>query len=112
MTRRKNISRRKTVGLTAAVTILAAIVFGCVWFLQPLWLFHRRDFREGNFIAKRVEAFRNERGRLPDDLEEIGAKGLSDRVFYQKVDDENYEIWFSTYLGESETYESSTKKWD
>jgi len=110
--RPKDISRKKAIRLAAVVTILAAVSYGCVWLWQPLWLLHWQDFHEGNFIAKRVEAFRNEHCRLPDDLDEIDARGLTHQVFYQKVDDENYEIWFPTYLGESETYESSRKAWD
>ena len=31
-------------------------------------------------------------------------------VYYQKTSDSTYIVWFPTILGESATYESSTKK--
>jgi hypothetical protein len=67
--------------------------------------------REGSLIVGRVEAFRSAHGRLPNNLEEIDTRGLSDQVFYQKLDSNNYEVWFSIALGESEVYDSSAKRW-
>jgi hypothetical protein len=90
------------------------VVFGglALFLYQPVWLFHWSDFRTGNEIVSRVEAFRaRHNGALPETLEQIGISD-EDQVFYEKVDRHAYIVWFGTTLGESETYDSRTKKWD
>jgi hypothetical protein len=111
MNPQKRVSRKQTVGLTIGAAILIAALGVSLLTQQPIWLFHWQDFRDGNLVVKRIESFRAERGRLPDSLEELGTKDLSDQIFYQRVGDHNYQVWFSIALGESETYESSTKQW-
>jgi hypothetical protein len=111
MIQRGNGPARKRIQLTITVMILTSLVYGCLVFWQPTWLFHRREFRDGNLIVKRVDAFRAARGRLPNSLEEVNLQGLSDRVFYQKTDADHYEVWFSIALGESEVYDSASKQW-
>jgi hypothetical protein len=34
------------------------------------------------------------------------------KVFYRKIGDNEYYVWFGTTLGESETYDSRIKKWE
>lgn len=111
MNQLRRMSRRQAVGLAITTAILFVVL--CAWLeiRQPLWLFHRQDFRNGNLVIKCIETFRNEKGRLPNSLEELGAKNLPDQIFYQRVDAQNYQVWFSIALGESEIYESSTKQW-
>ena len=102
-------SRRNAVVMLFGVTIcLAAVTF--LW--QPTWLFHWRDFRNGNEIISRVEAFRTSHGHLPESLQDVGMTDPDLRVFYRKTNDSEYIVWFGTTLGESETYNSSTKKWE
>jgi hypothetical protein len=41
--------------------------------------------------------------------------GLDDKdltVYYRKVSENEYYVWFGTSLGESETYHSETGKWE
>jgi len=111
MNRHGNIPRKQSFRLAIAAGVL--IVMLCSWLeiRQPLWLFHRQDFRDANLVIRRVETFRNEKGRLPDSLEDLGAKNLPDQIYYQRVDAKDYQVWFSTALGESEIYESATKQW-
>ena len=89
-----------------------AIAIGLfVW--EPDWLFHRDELRAGNEIVARVEAFRTSHGRLPESLEDIGINDTDLEVYYRKVSEEEYIIWFGKYsLGESETYNSRNKKWE
>jgi hypothetical protein len=111
MNRQKRFSRKQAItGFVAAVILISAL---CVSLLtqKPIWLFHWQDFHDGNLVVKHIESFRAERGRLPDSLEELKMKDLSDQIFYQKVDSKNYQVWFSIALGESEVYESDTKQW-
>ncbi len=103
--------QKKAIQLFIVLTILVSLVYGGLLLWQPLWLFHRRDLRDGNLIVKRVELLRKAQGRLPNSLEEMNLNGLSDQVFYQKTDAKHYEVWFSIALGESEVYDSNTKQW-
>ncbi|MER3427610.1 MAG: hypothetical protein C4334_05845 [Pyrinomonas sp.] len=67
---------------------------------------------EGNRVVAKVEAFRKQRGKLPDSLQEIGIEEkLEGPLFYEKIGDNEYRLWFGTELGESVTYNSETRKW-
>jgi hypothetical protein len=63
-------------------------------------------------IISRVETYRNTQGRLPEALDEIGIGDPDVRVYYKKTGNSDYIVWFGTSLGESETYDSHTRKWD
>ena len=104
-------SRKQTVRLAFA-TAIVIVVMGISWLIQwPLRLWAWQDFRNGNLVVQRVEAFRAEKGHLPDSLEELGANDLSEQIYYQRVENaQDYMVWFSIGVGESETYESSTKQ--
>jgi len=82
-----------------------------LYLLQPVWLFHRCDFRVGNQIVSRVEVFRTTHGHLPETLDEIGFGDPDLGLYYHKVDEQSYWVWFGTSLGKSELYESQTKSW-
>jgi hypothetical protein len=77
---------------------------------QPLWLFHWHDYKVGNEIIARVEAFKRTRARLPDKLGDLGISDDSG-VYYCKVSDDEYIVWFGTTLGESEIFSSQTRHW-
>ena len=94
--------------LGGAVSVVAL----CIFLWQPDWLFHWRDFRTGNEIVSRVEAFRKSHGYVPEALKDVGVTDPDLRVFYRKTSDNEYLVWFGTTLGESETYDSRTKKWE
>lgn len=100
----------------AIASVLALVTAGLLgvgyWAGQPVGLFHWRDFRTGNEIVSRVEAFRKGHRRLPDTLDEIGIHDPELRVFYQKNSDDEFVVWFGTLLDESETYNSRTKRWE
>ena len=91
---------------------LCAVVAGGLWLRRPAWLFNWREFRTGNEIVSRVETFRARNGKLPENLQEIGIKDPDLNVFYRKIDSDEYCVWFGTTLGESETYNSRSKKWE
>ena len=105
-TRAEMIFYRFSLGLLPVIVLV-----GILYLYQPVRLFHRRDFEVGNNIISRVESFRKSHGRLPDTLAEVGINDPDLGVFYQKTSADGYEVWFGTSLGESETYDSQTKKW-
>ncbi len=92
--------------------VVFCLVAAAIFLWQPTWLFHWSDFRTGNEIISRVEAFRESHGHLPETLEEVGVTDPNPRVNYQKNNNHEYVVWFGIAVGESETYNSSTKKWD
>lgn len=61
---------------------------------------------------RKIEEFHETNGRLPENLKEIGIEErLEGPLFYDRVENEDYIIWFGTTLGESEKYESKTGCW-
>jgi hypothetical protein len=101
---------RTRIGLKHGGAVCIVALGICLW--QPDRLFHWRDFRTGNEIISRVEAFRKSHGYLPESLEDVGVTDPDLKVFYRKTGENEYLVWFGTTLGESETYNSSAKKWD
>ena len=103
----------KRLGL-AALIILALLAIGLELVrLESVWLFHRTDLRNANELIARVEAYRENHGRLPETLEEVGITDPDLHVYYRKASADEYLVWFGRYsLGESVTYSSRTKKWD
>ena len=75
---------------------------------------------QGEKLVLKIEKFRVEKGRLPDNLEEMGMKepgpmggvdtpgGL---LWYEKKDDKNYIVYYGEQLGVSMVYDSKTKEW-
>ena len=78
----------------------------------PDRIVYRSEFKTGEMVVARIEYFRNQRSRLPEDLQEIGIVSDSIGVFYRKESKDRYIVWFGTTLGESITYDSATKKWE
>lgn len=90
---------------------LCTLLAGGLCLLRPPWLFDWPDFRTGNEIISRVEAFRTRNGKLPENLVEVGIKDPDLQVFYCKDGPNEYRVWFGSILGESETYDSHSKDW-
>jgi hypothetical protein len=93
-----------TSSLSLVISVLAftIIITGC-------WGPSKRDASD-NAISK-IEEFRKLRGRLPDSLAEVGAEHDESCPCYCKTGDDSYLVWYGTTLGESDTYDSETKKW-
>lgn len=68
--------------------------------------------KQGNQVIAKVEKFKNEKGRLPNNLSEIGiVETESGPIYYKKESETKYVVWFGKELGESATYDSEIKKW-
>jgi hypothetical protein len=64
-----------------------------------------------NRAISKIEEFRKAKGRLPDSLSEAGVQDVESCPCYCKTGDGSYLVWYGTTLGESDTYDSETKKW-
>ena len=63
-------------------------------------------------IIEKVEKFKQDKGRLPEDLTEIGLDDTQMHLsFYQLTSDTTYMVWYGLGVGESKIYRSETKKW-
>ena len=76
------------------------------------WIFYRSEVRQANELIASVNSFQSRYGRLPNSLTDMGLDNSeSGPIYYRKTSNSTYIVWFGTMLGESSTYESSTKKW-
>ncbi|MCB1024644.1 MAG: hypothetical protein KDB79_09655 [Acidobacteria bacterium] len=89
--------------LIVVLSIIGFLCFGCN---------SSAKFDKGKEVVAKVENFRNEKGRFPNSLDEIGIDETeSGPVYYKKTDDSKYIVWFGKELGESMIYDSDTKEW-
>lgn len=94
------------------VLSVVAVIIAVIFIMRPTELFQSRQFQLGNEIIERVEVYRARTGSLPNTLGEIGYDEETLDVYYQRLDGDEYQVWFGTALGESETYNSREKRWD
>ncbi|QQS41431.1 MAG: hypothetical protein IPM63_00315 [Acidobacteriota bacterium] len=67
---------------------------------------------QGDDLIVKIEEFRANNGRLPEDLAELGIEErLEGPVFYEKIGSDSYEVWYGTSLGESMIYDSKDREW-
>jgi hypothetical protein len=105
-----SLARTALFALTVFIVLLGVMLFLLLG--RPLWLFHRQDFKTGNEIVARVESFRKSHAHLPETLKEVGMDEENLNVFFRKMNEDEYIVWFGLGLGQSETYNSLTKKWE
>jgi len=97
-----------------AVSIIVALT-AVLYFLKigPDEIVWVREIDKGNTVVRKIEEFRQQHGRLPNSMNEVGVDPLtSNQYFYQACDNRRYLVWFGTTLGESMTYDSEVRSWD
>jgi len=73
---------------------------------------YRAKEAEGAKIIEKVGRFKDQEGRLPRSLTEMGiAETEEGPVYYKQVDENRYQLWYGTSLGESVTYDSDRRMW-
>jgi hypothetical protein len=97
------------------LTIVSLVFIGSF----ALYFFYLRDndegklMKQGNELVEKIEAYKSENGKLPDNLEDMGLEEKEEGpLYYQKWDSLNYLVYFGTSLGESMIYYSDKKEWD
>jgi hypothetical protein len=95
------------IGIIGALAIAAA--WG--WYVThpDLWPEHR----EATTLIAAVEQFKSAHGRLRASVSELPGASYSQtsRVFYQPSSNGGYQVSFGRSLGESYTYDSSSRSW-
>lgn len=88
------------------------LLIGCLTLFGPNALVWRTEINTGNRLIVKIDTFRQQRGHLPQSLSELNTDNIDlDKYFYQKCSDSRYLLWFGTQLGESMTYDSSSRSW-
>jgi hypothetical protein len=63
-------------------------------------------------IIEKVEKFKQENGRLPESVAEIGLDDTQMHLsFYQLTSDSTFIVWYGLGVGVSKVYKSKTNKW-
>lgn len=69
--------------------------------------------RQGEEVIQKIEEFKIKNHRLPISLSEIGIRETEEGpIYYNKISETKYKVWFGAELGESVSYDSETKQWD
>lgn len=93
-------------------TLLTAIIISLLFVSCAGYMESQRK-AEANKIIVKIDDFKSRNHRLPESLSEIGiVEDETGPIYYQKIDDTNYEVWFGRELGESTTYHSATHQWE
>lgn len=89
--------------LVLTITLIYLFIFACGY---------GEKLKQGNEVVAKIEKFKNDKGRLPNSLSEIGiVETESGPIYYKKESETKYIVWFGKELGESATYDSVTKQW-
>lgn len=68
--------------------------------------------RQSEPIRASLENYRQQHGRYPTSLAEIGIVERDDGpIYYRRESESTYILWFGTTLGESKTYQSTDGRW-
>lgn len=108
---KKNI---RTFVLKSAVVSLIICTAILTWkvFSNP-YVLHKDQINYGNEIIKQIDDYKKINKRLPVTLNDIKVEDtLEGSIYYERVSDYSYRLWFGTTLGESGTYDSMSKKWN
>jgi len=100
--RKMLVMKRSLFLAVSTLTFTVIIITGC-------WGPSKRD--ASNIAISKIEEFRKVKGRLPDSLSEAGAQDGESCPCYCKTGNDSYLVWYGTTLGESDTYDSETRKW-
>lgn len=89
---------------------IVLILAGIYWFLR---MKEDQDYREkGQELILKVEKFREMKGRLPNNISEMGLPETMYAPFYEKKDSTNYIIYFPIGFDNAKIYDSQQKKWE
>lgn len=92
------------------ISFISIFIFSCTSKIDD-------TIKEYNVIVKKVNAFQIKNTHLPNDeefysiIKELGYKSDEGCPCYNKVSENEFDLWFGLSLGESMKYNSKTNKW-
>jgi hypothetical protein len=87
--------------IVVLMVVFAVALLGC----------YHSERKASNEIVAKVEQFKKSSGRLPEALSEIGVKENESCPCYCKTSNDSYIVWYGTTLGESDTFDSRSRRW-
>lgn len=107
---------RKAKWILMAVVVLLAVLGVLAWTIVDYWRspWKWEEYKLGNELIGKIEHFKRENGRLPNDIREVAPEywGESGPLYFDKKEDGGYIVWFGICsVGGSYTYDSTTQKW-
>ncbi len=71
------------------------------------------EYEKAIEIIQKIENYKTCHKKLPDSLDDIGEKErMEGPIYYERISDEKYLVWFACYMFDSDcVYSSDTKEW-
>ncbi|HLM02737.1 MAG TPA: hypothetical protein VK400_16915 [Pyrinomonadaceae bacterium] len=93
--------------------LLTLVAFASISQASCSGVFFQSKQKQAIAIIEKIEGFKVKENRLPNSLSEIGvAETEEGPIYYRKISETRYEVWYGTKLGESVTYDSERKTWE
>lgn len=98
----KNTIKALIIALSIIFTIIASLRFANEYSYK----------NRGSELIEQIETFRNNYGRLPNTITEMGLQEpMNDGPYYRKENSKHYIIFFNIGFDETIIYSSRTKEW-
>ena len=70
-----------------------------------------KDFSKAESVIKKIEQYKKSHSKLPNSLVEIGIDNNSGPVYYDKINEVHYQMFYQIETEEIWTYNTVEKKW-
>lgn len=98
---------KKIIISVVAVLVLAGLVFFYFRYTE-----NKKYEKEGAELIAKIEEYRKQKNRLPNDVSELGlAEPMGEGPYYERKDSLNYTVFFNIGFDNTKTYYSQTKEW-
>lgn len=84
----------------------------CLSFLFITQSCTSNDFTKAEVIIKKIEKYKKAHSALPNSLDDIGMDNDSGPVFYDKLNDSHYQMFYKSESGDISVYNTMEKKWE
>ena len=100
--------------LCAGVGLLFVIVAVCFLWRKSIENENKALIKQGNELVKEIETYKRDHYKLPDSLQQLGVKITKDYQIDYTIEQDsiNYVLAFPISFFHSQTYRSSTGRWE
>ena len=94
------------------VKILIVLIIFVLFAYITLDVLNITELIHAKRLLNEIKQYNSKHGRYPDNLSNI-RENISEEgpVYYKKIDEQRYIIWFGTSLGESKVFDSKYGEW-